>query len=239
MAPNSFSDANNIRMTDTHIFFWGSFLSNWDRSYSFSGARALELLLPRIDELSIAHPGPDAFSTQLISKHKFNCGEQFMMACKAWLFETAQKPLTLRAILASKKPMEQKALGRKVPGFNDNIWTPASSHIVIASLIARSEVDQRLNTLYENSGTKVFVEGSPKDRIWGVGIHWKEKSIENEENWQGENRLGKCHGLARDAIRKLETQNGERSKIFPSVESEGGELLDRKSQEGDPPREEP
>jgi ribA/ribD-fused uncharacterized protein len=224
MAPSSSFGTDSMRMTSTHIFFWGSFLSNWDQRHRFPGARALELLLPRLDGLKITHPDSEAASTQLISKHQFNCGEQFMMAGKAWLFETDLNTPTLKAILASTKPMEQKALGRKVHGFNDDIWTPASVEIVVASQIARAEVDRRLGQLYISSGTKVFVEGSPRDRIWGVGIHWKQKSIENERNWKGENRLGKCHGLARDEYGKQEVQKRNRAEANePKMESEDGE----------------
>jgi ribA/ribD-fused uncharacterized protein len=147
-----------------------------------------------------------------------------MMAGKAWLFETDPNTPTLKAILASKKPMEQKALGRKVHGFNDDIWTPASVEIVVASQIARAEVDRRLGQLYISSSKKVFVEGSPRDKIWGVGIYWKQKSIENERNWKGENRLGKCHGLARDEYGKQEVLKRNRAEANePKMESEDAE----------------
>lgn len=190
----------------------------------------MELLLPRLDGLNITHPDSEASSTQLISMHQFNCGEQFMMTGKAWLFETDPNTPTLKAILASKKPMEQKALGRKVRGFNDDIWAPASVEIVVASQIARAEVDQRLGRLYISSGTKIFVEGSPRDKIWGVGIHWKQKSIENERNWKGENRLGRCHGLARDEYRKQEEQKRNRANAKePEVESENVERANEES----------
>lgn len=202
MAPKSSFGSHAMRVTDTHVFFWGSILSNWDQSHHFSGARGLEILLPRLRVLCIHPPSEKQASTQLITRHTFNCGEQFIMACKAWLFDEDPKASMLKAILESKKPMVQKSLGRKVPGFNDTVWLPASVEIVVASQIARAEVDQRLAKLYESSGEKQFVEGSPRDKIWGVGIHWKERAIEDERNWRGENRLGKCHGLAREALRR-------------------------------------
>jgi ribA/ribD-fused uncharacterized protein len=124
-----------------------------------------------------------------------------MMACKAWLFDRDPKASVLRSILASKKPYEQKALGRKVPGFINSIWQAASSEIVIASQITRAEVDQHLAEIYLKSD-KILVEGSPADKIWGVGLHWKGTAIEDERNWIGENRLGWCHGLARKMFRE-------------------------------------
>jgi len=162
----------------------------------------MNILVLRLRDIKIPYPMKNKASSLLMVKHSFNCGEQFMMACKAWLFDTSQKASTLKAILTSKTPRDQKALGRQVQGFNDRVWTPASVEIVVASQIARAEVNQHLAQLYQLSGNRTFVEGSPMDRIWGAGIHYKQKAIENEKNWKGENRLGKCHGLAREVLRK-------------------------------------
>ena len=149
-----------------------------------------------------------------------------MMACKAWLFDRDPQASVLRSILASKKPFEQKALGRKVPGFIDSIWHAASFEIVIASQIARAEVDECLAKIYLESGNKIFVEGSPKDKIWGVGIHWKDKAIEDERNWIGENRLGWCHGLARKEFRedwKMKSQAAQDNLQADESDSDGGQ----------------
>jgi hypothetical protein len=40
---------------------------------------------------------------------------------------------------------------------------------------------------------RMFVEGSPSDRIWGVGLRFNDKRLDNEREWKGTNRLGKCH----------------------------------------------
>ena len=123
-----------------------------------------------------------------------------MMACKAWLFDRDPEAAVLRSILASKKPADQKTMGRKVPGFNETIWEAVSIKIVVASQIARAEVNPQLATIYRKSGSRIFVEGSPYDRIWGVGLRWNERLIENERNWNGKNKLGLCHGFARHVL---------------------------------------
>lgn len=41
-----------------------------------------------------------------------------------------------------------------------------------------------------------FVEGSPSDRVWGVGRGSDDAGIDDERNWRGDNRLGKCHDEA-------------------------------------------
>ena len=49
---------------------------------------------------------------------------------------------------------------------------------------------------------KDFVEGSPIDKIWGVGIAWDSPLIEDEGNWLGENLLGKILNSVREALLK-------------------------------------
>ena len=193
-----------VRYTDSHIFFYFGVLSNHDISRQFSGARTMELLLPRL--VDISHPPAAWISSRLIRNHKFNSGEQFMMACKAWLFDTDPAATTLKAILAAHSPSVQKMLGRQVRGFNEQIWTPASVEIMIASQLARSEVNETLAELYRSSGSRKFVEGSSTDRIWGVGLHFLNRAIDNPRNWKGENRLGKCHSLTREILRSQKAQ---------------------------------
>ena len=54
----------------------------------FRGFDCFEVLLPLLRPLGVPIPPEKAFSTQLVLDHDFLCGEQFMMAIKAWLFET-------------------------------------------------------------------------------------------------------------------------------------------------------
>jgi predicted NAD-dependent protein-ADP-ribosyltransferase YbiA (DUF1768 family) len=49
-----------------------------------------------------------------------------------------------------------------------------------------------------------FVEGSPVDRVWGVGLKWDDPKCEEEASWRGENRLGKCHDEAARYMREKE-----------------------------------
>ncbi|KAL2856666.1 hypothetical protein BJY01DRAFT_242711 [Aspergillus pseudoustus] len=229
-------DVPGTRVTDTHIYFLPGVLSNWHPSPDrFSGKRALELCLHNLDESKIPQPDENAISTRLLQAFSFGCGEQWMMAIKAWLFERDSVPLgesiedldeksfgelredvlrikplpetadpqrkglwesSLCRIMRSNSPRSQKMEGRKVRNFDDKLWTKASGAVVVAGCVARAEVDDQLKGLYLASGDRVFVEGSRKDRVWGVGLDWKSKEILNEKNWRGANRLGKAHNEA-------------------------------------------
>jgi ribA/ribD-fused uncharacterized protein len=238
-APPSVSNAGIIaqktRQTETHIFFSAGPLSNWYKRRTYSGARALALTIDLLDENNIDHPLHSALSSRLLAAHTFNCGEQWMMAVKGWLFErdiklseeiitneefetilaqmlsrlvpSKDQPLrrelylsTLCSVLRTPSPKAQKSFGRKSRNFDPAIWDAASIPVVVACSRARAEADHLLKQIYFQSGNRTFVEGSRKDIIWGVGIHWAHPSIQDPKNWRGTNRLGVCHGLARDAL---------------------------------------
>ncbi|KAI1617021.1 hypothetical protein EDD37DRAFT_604323 [Exophiala viscosa] len=247
--------ARGTRITSQHILFWGGPLSNWNIGFPFSGRHAMDLLITRLGEAGIkAHPSRTALATELMARHDFVCGEQFMMACKGWLFErmlpgaeldtanmqdthiqricdkvlhfyddtqaqdkteTSTPVLdgqgidyealhngTMVSCINTPSPRDQKAIGRRARGFNEPVWTKASTPVVVAGSIARAEVDAELRALYKGASRgRKFVEGSPMDKIWGIGLRWDDPRADDEIKWKGENRLGKCHDLAAAYIR--------------------------------------
>ncbi|KAJ5804956.1 hypothetical protein N7474_010843 [Penicillium riverlandense] len=116
----------------------------------------------------------------------------------------------LPTILRTNVPRTQKALGRKVLGFRQDVWNAASVPIMMAGCVIRAQADPELKSLYVAASGRTFVEGAPRDRIWGVGLKWDSKAIEDEKNWRGENRLGKCHGEAAALIRGVEGDGNDR-----------------------------
>jgi len=236
------------RITEKHIIFWGGVLSNWNLGSPFSGKRIVEVLIPRLDEQGVKHPGLSAMSTKLLEHHSFVCGEQAMMAFKAWLFERdtvleqdladvklndydsnalfdailgpsslskdshpssdeiifKARKTNLCQILRNSSPRDQKALGRKVPNFAPEVWDKSSVPIVVSASIARAENEEDLKKLYLQAGDRTFVEGSPMDRIWGVGLKWDDPRADVDENWRGRNLLGKCHDQAASFLRGID-----------------------------------
>src|SRR5262245_55934231 len=60
--------------------------------------------------------------------HVFRTAEHYMMSHKAWLFGDEA---TASKILAAATPGEAKALGRRVRGFDDEVWTARRYPIVV------------------------------------------------------------------------------------------------------------
>nr|EIU2701791.1 NADAR family protein [Pseudomonas aeruginosa] len=134
----------------------------------------------------------DLFSNWFISPFevkgvRFNCVEQFMMYCKAKLF---QDEAIAQRILATAHPRDQKVLGRQVANYVDSLWCERRAKIVAHGCYAKFSQDVRLrDALLATAGT-VLVEASPYDRIWGVGFGENDPRVLDPRQWRGQNLLG-------------------------------------------------
>jgi hypothetical protein len=123
--------------------------------------------------------------------------EKYFMYTKAITFgdeEIAEK------ILKTDNPKECKNLGRQVKNFNSEEWDKIKEEIMYKAVKAKFEQDGLCNSCILNYLNKDFVEGSPYDKIWGVGIKYDDKRILNKKNWQGQNLLGKILTRVKDEL---------------------------------------
>lgn len=117
----------------------------------------------------------------------FNCMEQLMMFAKAKLFgddDTAAK------ILAATHPRDQKALGRRVAGYVDEVWAERRVRIVVQGCYAKFSQNTALSQALLGTGDTTLVEASPYDPIWGVGLGEHDPRILDPKQWRGQNLLG-------------------------------------------------
>lgn len=132
-----------------------------------------------------------------VDGRRFGCAEQFMMHGKAVLFgdeEVAER------ILATPDPRAQKALGRKVRGFDDGTWKREREGIVYAGNHAKFTQDEGLRAaLLATAGTEL-VEASPMDRIWGIGLASSNPAALDRMKWRGLNLLGRVLTRLRDDL---------------------------------------
>jgi ribA/ribD-fused uncharacterized protein len=127
---------------------------------------------------------PTAF---VIDGVDFTCAEQYMMYKKALMFgdfEIAEK------IMATSSPREQKALGRKVKGFDKNRWEKYCRQIVYDANYAKATQDIDVMNYYKATMGTEIVEASPEDKIWGIGLHESDERILDRDQWDGTNWLG-------------------------------------------------
>ena len=152
-------------------FFWGGIYSNWAK---------LPFTL-EIDEQEIS----------------FNCGEQYMMYCKANLFNDYESAIK---ILKESNPRAQKQLGRKVKNFNSKLWDESKYMIMYIGLKAKFEQNLKIKEQLLKEDCDLFVEASPYDRIWGIGYN-EEDALDNIDTW-GENLLGRIITDVRNSLSK-------------------------------------
>lgn len=117
----------------------------------------------------------------------YNCMEQYMMAEKARLFGDED---VLKQILITDDPKAIKALGREVHNFDSNKWAAVSKEVVVKGNLHKFAQNMSLFRFLHGTGSKVLVEASPYDTIWGIGMKESDAGIMNPHNWKGTNKLG-------------------------------------------------
>lgn len=148
-------------------FFWSGIYSQWDPS-------DFTVVIPKND-LSEKYP------------FTFNRAEQFMMWSKAFMFGDTQ---TADAILNSSDPAEQKRLGRNASGFINDVWVQNAQDVVLIGNLAKFSQDHTKLKKLINTNNRLLVESSPKDRIWGIGLHKTDIRALDPNKWLGTNWLG-------------------------------------------------
>jgi ribA/ribD-fused uncharacterized protein len=177
---------SSIQSTDTTtdtgtgpIYFWREYGSKWGF-------------------LSQWYESPFHTSDKSIT---YQTAEQYMMYQKAVLFND---PETGAEILATTSPKEQKALGRRVQNFDNDVWLKERERIVgegsYWKFVNSLKEGEDLKAMLLETGERELVEASPMDKIWGIGFG--AKNAESQRHRWGLNLLGKALMGARKRIRE-------------------------------------
>lgn len=128
----------------------------------------------------------------------FNCNEQYMMYKKAELFGDHD---AMVGVMNTPVPKQQKAIGRKVKNFNATKWEAVCREIVTyANYLKFSQNRSLLIALLKFDIDICFVEASPFDKIWGIGLEESDPDALDRDKWEGKNWLGEAINDARDKI---------------------------------------
>jgi ribA/ribD-fused uncharacterized protein len=139
-----------------------------------------------------------------IDGQKFTCAEQYMMYKKALLFEDED---VANAVMRTQNPREQKALGRKVRGFDKDKWEEVCREYVYEGNYAKFTQNPELLEELISYGDREIVEASPYDKIWGIGLHETSPDIEDKSKWQGTNWLGEAIMRVRNELKTEPVNN--------------------------------
>lgn len=118
---------------------------------------------------------------------EYASAEHFMMAAKARLFGDDEM---VPEIIAAPHPGEAKKLGRKVRGFDNETWAEHRFGFVVEGNVAKFGQNPELRDFLLGTGSRVLVEASPRDLIWGIGLGAKNERAADPAQWRGRNLLG-------------------------------------------------
>lgn len=169
-----------------YVCFWGGWLSN----FAWAPMKALCL---------------DGITRTFFSS------EQYFMWHKAWYFKDFEILNEIENLpFNDDYSYEAKKLGRNVKNFNQDEWFKVADDVMYMGCLAKFSQNKVLFDLITSPeyDDKYFVEASPYDCIWGVGLGEADELIADENNWRGKNLLGKVL----DRVR-LELLNGYKDVI--------------------------
>lgn len=120
----------------------------------------------------------------------FPTNEHFFMYQKALFFKDYD---TAKKILLAVHPRDAKKLGREVKNFDADKWKEVSRDYMKQGLELkfRQNPDMCEQLLELGEGRK-FVECSPYDLIWGIGLSEDDPNANDKSKWRGTNWLGQC-----------------------------------------------
>lgn len=133
-----------------------------------------------------------------IDRIEYNSCEQYMMHQKALLFGDEE---TAELIMLEQNPREQKKFGRMVKGFDKSTWDKNSLAIVYEGNLAKFSQNAGLKKEMIATGNRFFVEASPFDNIWGIGMDQDSQGVEDPSYWLGLNLLGQALTLVKNELR--------------------------------------
>lgn len=123
----------------------------------------------------------------IVEGDRYPTAEHFMMAEKAALFGDQA---TRAQVLKAPNPGAAKALGRQVRGFDESKWVENRFSIVTRANHAKFSQNEELGLFLKQTGSRVLVEASPVDKIWGIGLAQDDEKANNPNLWRGLNLLG-------------------------------------------------
>lgn len=133
-----------------------------------------------------------------IDRIEYNSCEQYMMHQKALLFGDEE---IAELIMQETNPREQKKFGRMIKNFDKATWDKNCLAIVYEGNLAKFRQNADLKEQMLSTKNKIFVEASPLDSIWGIGLAEDAEGIDDPSYWLGLNLLGQALTLVKNQLR--------------------------------------
>ena len=136
-------------------------------------------------------------SPMTIDEIEYSSCEQYMMHQKALLFGDSE---IAELIMNESNPKEQKKYGRMIKGFDKAAWDKNCLAIVYEGNLAKFTQNAELREQMISTENRIFVEASPFDTVWGIGLGEDAEGIDDPSHWQGLNLLGQALTLVKTKL---------------------------------------
>ena len=134
-------------------------------------------------------------SVMKIDGQQYSCGEQFIQATKASLFNDDN---TQARILQASTPQEMKRLGDQIKDFDRKTWEDKAYDCAIKLVQNKFSQHPLLLSMLKATGSRVIGEAT-KDQMWGIGLSLSDPSAPLPNTWTGKNIMGKALMCFRDS----------------------------------------
>jgi ribA/ribD-fused uncharacterized protein len=135
---------------------------------------------------------------------EFNHSEGFFMALKAMTFGN---PLLMKGTveyISRLGPGEAKKYGRtNIPNFDEQAWNQVREEKMYSAVFEKFDQNPGLKKQMLATGNKMFVEASPYDKVWGIGLAPDDHRVLDPTQWRGDNLLGKVLNDVRSTFMEL------------------------------------
>jgi len=140
--------------------------------------------------------------TEFGETHEFFCSEQAFMWAKAMMFH--DRDIANLILKENIYPDICKRLGRSVRNYNDSVWTVSRTGLMQNVLLAKFAKGNELHDilLSKEFDNKQFVEASPYDKVWGIGLSEDKACVTEQRYWPGVNLLGDTLNAVRHMLKQ-------------------------------------
>lgn len=193
-----------MKVTNNFVFFWGKedICSQWhnrgftDKGITFKTAEHYMM-----------------FQKAVFFEYKNKSAEEILTIVQNAMNKVKETGIPSRNILVrileAKTPKEAKARGRDVRFFDKEKWEAIVAKVLFNGNKLKFSQNPDLYQQFMQYKTQRFVEASPFDDIYGIGMRDSHPDASNPACWRGRNILGDVLTALRDYFLKVES--GENS----------------------------
>jgi ribA/ribD-fused uncharacterized protein len=123
-----------------------------------------------------------------IDGQQFPTVEHYFQAMKAKEFKDDEM---YEKIVKAKSAKAVKALGKKVKGFEKEVWDAKKDGFMQTGIKAKFVQHPELRKQLQDTEGRMIGEANARNTYWGIGTSMSSEKSKHPEKWRGQNRIGK------------------------------------------------